>query len=86
MVDDYLHSYDSLVDDSPAVIRNLVKSKQASVIIVVETRFPALRDLAQQKVSTIRDLKSLDHLLRQAAAAPDEETMRWVFNTYDDAA
>lgn len=86
MVDDILHSYDSLMDDSPAVVRNLLKSKRESVITVVETRFPTMRDLTQQKVTTINDLQTLDHLLRQVVMVPDEETLRWLLSTYNGAA
>ena len=86
MVDDILKSYDSLMDDSPAVVRNLLKSKRESVVIVVETRFPALRDLTQQQVATINNLQTLDQLLRQVAMVPDEGTLRWLLSTYNDAA
>ena len=85
MVDDILNSYDSLMDDSPAVVRNLLKSKRESVVIVVETRFPALRDLTQQQVATINNLQTLDQLLRQVAMVPDEGTLRWLLSTYNDA-
>ncbi len=86
MVDDILNSYDSLMDDSPAVVRNLLKSKRESVVTVVETRFPTMRDLTQQQVANIKNLQTLDHLLRQVVMAPDEETLRWLLSTYSDVA
>ena len=86
MVDDILNSYDSLMDDSPAVVRNLLKSKRESVVTVVETRFPTMRDLTQQQVASIKNLQTLDHLLRQVVMVPDEGTLRWLLSTYNDAA
>jgi hypothetical protein len=86
MVDKKLHTYDSLMDDSPVALRNQVKGAQKMVITFVEARFPSLVELAQQRVAAVGSLEMLPQLAHQVASAPDEATLRWLLDTYNHAA
>jgi len=51
---------------------------------LVEVRFPALSELAQQRVALIRDTGALSRLIKQVGTVPDEATARWLLNTFAD--
>ena len=89
-----MKSYDSLLDGDVELqkeIREVIregiqegiqKERQQAVLDVVEARFPALLEIAQEKVAHLDDRNELRHLARQIILAPDEQTARWALNTY----
>ena len=78
--------YDSLVDEEAQewVARGKIEIAQKMVADLVEARFPALTELAQERVTLIRDTDTLSRLAKQVANVPDEATARWLLNTFAD--
>ena len=78
--------YDSLVDEDPEVQERVAKGEirgaQKIVAGLIEARFPALAELAQERVTLIRDTDTLSRLAKQVATIPDEATARWLLNTF----
>ena len=54
------------------------------IIGLVEARFPALIELAQERVTLIRNTGALSQLIKQVGTVPDEATARWLLNTFAD--
>jgi hypothetical protein len=87
-----LSTYDHLWDEDPRVQHDRAVSKAEGkaegeiqtarqfVVTTVEARFPALAELAQQRVAQIDSVEKLDRLNRQIAVAPDEATARWALS------
>ena len=75
--------YDSLVDEEAQewVARGKIEIAQKMVADLVEARFPALTELAQERVTLIRDTDTLSRLAKQVANVPDETTASWLLNT-----
>ena len=48
--------------------------------MVVKMRFPALRELAQEKIEQIDEPGRLDYLFEQLLSVPDETFARWLLN------
>ncbi len=46
------------------------------ILTIIEARFPALLELAQQRVKTLTNVDELTALLRQVLAVSDEEAAR----------
>ena len=78
--------YDSLVDEEAQewVARGEIRMAQKMIIGLVEARFPALIELAQERVSLIRNTDALSQLIKQVGTVPDEATARWLLNTFAD--
>ena len=80
--------YDSLVDEDPEVQERVAKGKvemaQKMVADLVEARFPTLSELAQERVTLIRNTDALSQLIKQVGTVPDEATARWLLNTFAD--
>jgi ribosomal protein S21 len=78
--------YDSFVDEDPEVQERVARGKiqiaQKMVVGLVEVRFPSLTELAQEKVTLIRNTDTLDQLAKQVATVPDENTASWLLNTF----
>jgi hypothetical protein len=82
--------YDSFVDEDPEVQERVARGKaegeiqgaQKIVVGLVEVRFPSLTELAQEKVTLIRNTDTLDQLAKQVATVPDEITASWLLNTF----
>ncbi len=90
IVEDYMdYHYDSLLDEDPEIKEKMAQSKlqgelhgaQKIVVTFLETRFPSLAELGQQKVTLIRSTDILNLLAKQIATAPDESTARWLLDT-----
>ncbi len=75
-----LMEYDPLWEENPRIREDRVRSKaeglRSAVVTVVKVRFPELAELAQQKVAQINQPETLNLLLEQIAAAPDEQFVR----------
>jgi hypothetical protein len=75
-----LKMYDPLWENHPKVKKirteSEVKALQSAVVTIVKARFPALAELAQQKVAQINTPEVLNYLLEQIAAEPDEAVVR----------
>ena len=72
--------YDPLWENHPKVKKiraeSEVKALQSAVVTIVKARFPALTELAQQKVAQINTPEVLNYLLEQIVAEPDEAVVR----------
>ena len=83
-VQEYLDMFDSLLDESRIVKKKAaqaeakgeIKALRQVIIEVVQTRFPALAELAQQKVVTLSEPKQFHELIMQIAVARDEAAAR----------
>ena len=79
-----LKMYDPLWENHPKVKKiraeseaeGEIKASQRILVNVVKVRFPALTELAQQKVAQINTPEVLNYLLEQIAAEPDEAVVR----------
>ena len=80
--------YNSLVDEDPEVQERVARGKiemaQKMTIYLVEARFPALIELAHERVTLIRVTDALSRLVKLVATVPDEATARWLLNTLAD--
>jgi hypothetical protein len=91
-VEEKMHEiqYDSLIDEDPVMQERFAKIKAESelegaqkiVVDVVEARFPGLTELAQQRVTLIRNKEMLSQLAKQAATAPDKNSLRWLLDSF----
>jgi len=89
-MEEQLYTYDSLLDQDPEIQGRIAKAKaegeiqgvQETVVGFVEARFPALGELAQERVMLIRNTEVLRLLVKQVAALPDEDAARWLLNTF----
>ncbi len=82
-----LHSsYDSLLESDPEFQQRMaearIEGQQKLVLELVVDRFPALAEIAQQKIARLTKQELLMQLSKQIAFAPDENTARWVLNTF----
>jgi len=51
-------------------------------IEAVEANYPSLVELAQERVTVIKQPEVLRQLVKQIFKAPDEATARWLLNTF----
>jgi hypothetical protein len=81
-----MRSYDSLLESDPEfqqrVAEARIEGQQKLVLELVVDRFPALAEIAQQKIVRLTKQEMLMQLNKQIALAPDENTARWVLNTF----
>lgn len=85
--------FDSLLEENHFVLEKKAEAKaegktegaiealQQVVVEIVQGRFPPLTELAEQKVTEVREPKVLHLLVKQVSTAPDEATARWVLST-----
>ena len=59
-----------------------IRTLQRMALDAVEDQYPSLKELAQEKVTLIRQSEVLRQLVRQIYKAPDEVTVRWLLNTF----
>lgn len=80
-----MRTYDSLLESDPDFQRTKVEGERQgmvkSLLIIVEARFPALLEMAQEPVSRLDTPDALNVLLKQLALAPDEKTARFVLES-----
>ena len=89
LVEDYMQSYDSLLDSDPYFQKRLDKraaereigALQQVVLEAVEEQFPALIDQARERVIQVKKPEILRLLVKQVYKAPDEKTARWLLET-----
>ncbi len=86
-VEAHLRTYDSLLDEDPyfqeekALERKLglnegIQAFQRTIVEIVKSRFPALTELAQQRVAQIQELDDLQRLNIQLATARSQTAAR----------
>ena len=89
IVEEQIQEYNSLVEES-TFFQNMVRRKNVEVSVqtaqrivttIVETRFPELTRLAQERVVLIRNVDSLDQLVKQLVVAPNETAAKELLNT-----
>ena len=76
--------YDPLWENHPKVKKIRAESKaegeikafQSAVVTIVKVRFPALTEMAHQKVAQINKPEILNYLIEQITAEPDEAVVR----------
>ena len=89
LVEDYMQSYDSLLDSDPYIQQKLAKKATESEIRAlqqvaleaVEEQFPALVDQARESIVQVKQPDLLRQLVKQIYKAPDEKTARWLLET-----
>ncbi len=85
IVEDRLRMYDSLLEQDSYVHeqrdRGRTEGQQKALLELIEVRFPALVELAQQQVAHLNKSDELSRLMKQIALAPDETTVRWLLST-----
>ena len=80
--------YDSLVDEEAqewiarGEAEGEIRMAQKMTVGLVEARFPALTELAHERVILIRDTDALSRLVKLVGTVPDEATARWLLNTF----
>ena len=88
-MEEQIQEYNSLVEES-TFFQNMVRRKNVEVSVqtaqrivttIVETRFPELTRLAQERVVLIRNVDSLDQLVKQLVVAPNETAAKELLNT-----
>ncbi len=80
--------FDELLEDDPymqelvnrAEKRAAVQALQRAVVSVIEVRFPALGELAQQQVTQINSLDNLHFLIQKLSIAPNESIAIWLLS------
>ena len=86
MVNDDIYEYNSLIDNDPEVLERVakgeIKGAQKILTDIVEFRFPGLPETVRQRTATIESIEMLSQLTKQIAFAKDEQTARWVLDTY----
>ena len=83
-IQEELKMYDRLWTENPEVQKTRAEGKaegeiqalQRAVVTIVKARFPALAELAQQKVAEINKPDVLNFLLEQISIEPDEAAVR----------
>jgi hypothetical protein len=89
IAEERLHMYDSLLDEDPDIQERVAKAKieaqietqQRTILIFVKARFPALAELAQERIVRLNKPDELNRLTEQIAGAPDEDTARRALDT-----
>lgn len=89
LVEEEMESYDSLLDNDPKFQERVAKAaaqvaaqaaaqaKQETMLLVVQTRFPNLAELAKQRAAHLTP-DQLDIITQQIVRAPDESMARFV--------
>ena len=84
-MEDRLRMYDSLLEQDSYVHeqrdRGRTEGQQKALLDLIEVRFPALVEMAQQQVAHLNKSDELSRLMKQIALASDEATARWLLNT-----
>src|SRR5579875_3122150 len=62
------------------VLQAQLQLRRKDIMMVVKMRFPALRELAQEKIEQIDEPGRLDYLFEQLLSVPDETFARWLLN------
>ncbi len=62
------------------IVEGEILGLQKAVVKFVEARFPDLTELAQQRVSQIRNLDDLNRLVKLIATTPDEAAANWILS------
>ncbi len=78
--------YDSLSEDDPKIKKLRAESKaegkaealQTAIVVVVESRFPTLLELAKKQVKLISSPDVLELIHRQVVRCPDEATVHHI--------
>ena len=81
--------YDSLLDEDPEIQERVAKAKieaqietqQRTILIFVKARFPALAEIARERIVRLNKPDELNRLTEQIAGAPDEDTARRALDT-----
>jgi len=86
MVHDDIYEYNSLFDEDPEIQAMVAKGKievaQQLLNEIAKFRFPLLVEVIQQRTASIQNVDMLSQLAKQIAVAKDEQTARWVLDTY----
>ncbi len=86
LVEAKMRSYDSLLESDPEfqqrIAEAIIEGQQNLVLGLVADRFPALAETARQKIVRLTKQELLMQLNKQIALAPDENTARWVLDTF----
>src|SRR5437588_10858783 len=64
------------------VARAEIEGRRKTAMLIIEGRFPALTELAQQVLLKQNDPDEVRRIGRAIATAPQEDTLRWFLGTY----
>jgi len=86
-VEEYMdYHYDSLLDEDPEVKERMARSKvealQEMAIEAVKSKYPPLVELAEERITMIKQPESLRQMVILILGTPDESTARWLLNTF----
>ena len=86
LVKSQVQTYDSLMDQSSFAqekkAEGEIQGLQKMALEAVEDQYPALLELAQERIALIRQPDLLRQLVKQIFKAHDEAMARWVLNTF----
>ncbi|HYT28908.1 MAG TPA: hypothetical protein VEL72_07805 [Ktedonobacteraceae bacterium] len=64
------------------VARAEIEGRRKTAMLIIEGRFPALTELAQQVLLKQNDPDEVRRIGRAIATAPQEDILRWFLGTY----
>ena len=90
IVEEQVQEYNSLLEESPFFqkmvqqkkVEASVRGAQEIVTIIIDTRFPDLAELAQQRVTLVRNIDSLGQLAKKLVVAPNETAVKELLDTF----
>ncbi len=94
-IQEYLNMFDSLLDESRFVRKKAAEAKAEGkaegeiealrqvVVEIVQSRFPSLVGLAQQKVTKLNEAQELHRLIMQVTITGDEVATREILDMVD---
>ena len=95
-IEEYMDMFDSLLEESRFVrkkraegkiegkIEGTIETLRQVVVEFVQTRFPSLTNLAQQKVANVNEPQRLHGLIMQLATIDDEKNAQRLLNALDN--
>jgi hypothetical protein len=91
-IEEYMDMFDSLLEESRFVrkkraegkIEGTIETLRQVIVEFVQTRFPSLTNLAQQKVAHVNEPQRLHGLIMQMATVDDEEDAQKLLNALDN--
>lgn len=89
-VEKELQTFDSLLESDPEFLERVdrertegeIRGLQKMALEAVEDKYPALIELAQERIHLVRKPEGLRQLVKLIYKAPNEATARWLLNTF----
>jgi hypothetical protein len=85
-VEEHLHMHESILDWDPEFQERVadaeLRGRQKLALEVVQTKFPGLKETAEETITHLKQPELLSQLIRQILTAPDESSARWLLGTF----